>query len=184
MENKTDTQNVQRTNERLWVNSETGVLVIDGDFHPIACNRAAASILNYPDGGKAAGDLKVQIPPEISVSIRALAVPNQSAITQFRAGRRMYVFRAYRLARCNDSQHDASLVLIIQRNPSATGAANDLAFRYHLTARERQVLQALCMGLSAKELADRMGITPSTAKAFSRHIMNTSGTCSRRDSLW
>ena len=42
---------------------------------------------------------------------------------------------------------------------------------YHLTEREAEALRGIALGLSTKEMADRMGISPNTVKSFVRLIM-------------
>jgi DNA-binding CsgD family transcriptional regulator len=51
--------------------------------------------------------------------------------------------------------------------------------RFHLTDREEEVLQFLLEGLTSKEIADRMAISPNTVKAFLRLIMIKMGVSTR-----
>jgi len=50
---------------------------------------------------------------------------------------------------------------------------------FHLTHREQEVLGLLIMGLTNKEMADRMGISANTVKAFVRLVMLKMGTSGR-----
>jgi DNA-binding CsgD family transcriptional regulator len=51
--------------------------------------------------------------------------------------------------------------------------------KFHITDREQQVLQFLLEGLTSKEIADRMKISPNTVKAFLRLIMMKMGVSTR-----
>ncbi|PYM61035.1 MAG: DNA-binding response regulator, partial [Candidatus Rokuibacteriota bacterium] len=43
--------------------------------------------------------------------------------------------------------------------------------QFNLTRREREALESLLQGLSNKEIASRMNVSPNTVKAFLRLIM-------------
>ena len=47
--------------------------------------------------------------------------------------------------------------------------------RFHLTPREQEVVQYLVEGLTSKEIAVRLEISPNTVKAFLHSVMITSG---------
>jgi two-component system nitrate/nitrite response regulator NarL len=51
--------------------------------------------------------------------------------------------------------------------------------QFNLTQRERESLEYLLQGLSSKEIANRMNISPNTVKAFLRLIMIKTGVSSR-----
>jgi len=50
---------------------------------------------------------------------------------------------------------------------------------FHLTHREQEVVRLLIMGLTNKEIADRMGISANTVKGFVRLVMLKMGTSGR-----
>jgi len=50
---------------------------------------------------------------------------------------------------------------------------------FHLTRREREALEHLLEGLSSKEIANRMNVSPNTVKVFLRLIMVKMGVSSR-----
>jgi len=56
-----------------------------------------------------------------------------------------------------------------------------LAGQYGLTEREQQTLSGICSGLSNKELAVRMQISPNTVKAFVHIIMLKMGVATRAE---
>jgi DNA-binding CsgD family transcriptional regulator len=55
----------------------------------------------------------------------------------------------------------------------------EIAERFGLTARERETVQYLLEGLTSKEIAQRMKISPNTVKAFLRLVMVKMGVSTR-----
>jgi DNA-binding NarL/FixJ family response regulator len=51
--------------------------------------------------------------------------------------------------------------------------------QFNLTQREREALEYLLQGLSGKEIANWMNVSPNTVKAFLRLIMTKMGVSSR-----
>ncbi|HYZ86353.1 MAG TPA: helix-turn-helix transcriptional regulator [Bryobacteraceae bacterium] len=54
-----------------------------------------------------------------------------------------------------------------------------IAAQYDLTDREHQVLKGIAVGLTCKEVAEQMSISPNTVKAFLRLIMIKMGVTGR-----
>ena len=50
---------------------------------------------------------------------------------------------------------------------------------FHLTEREREVVELLIQGLTNKEIAGRMNISPNTVRAFIRMVMGKLGVSTR-----
>jgi len=67
----------------------------------------------------------------------------------------------------------------LHRNSSAAEAIDEVAADFRLTEREKQALSGVCLGLSSKDLAKRMNISPNTVKAFLRIIMVKMGVTTR-----
>ena len=53
------------------------------------------------------------------------------------------------------------------------------AREFHLTKREKEALELLMQGFTAKQIASRMDISPNTAKAFLRSVMFKTGASDR-----
>jgi DNA-binding CsgD family transcriptional regulator len=62
---------------------------------------------------------------------------------------------------------------------SAVDAVLQAAAEYHLTDREQEALIGITMGLTCKEVAERMDISPNTVRAFLRLIMIKMGVPTR-----
>jgi DNA-binding CsgD family transcriptional regulator len=64
-----------------------------------------------------------------------------------------------------------SFAIILERHGSSAAALSDLARQFELTARECETVALLLEGLTSKEIATRMQISPNTVKAFLRLVM-------------
>lgn len=71
------------------------------------------------------------------------------------------------------------IALHMQRDTSVPNAIEIVASQYHLTDREQEVLRGIAIGLTSKETAERMNISPNTVKSFLRIIMIKMGAATR-----
>ena len=76
-----------------------------------------------------------------------------------------------------DSQ--CSVAIILERNSRGAFSIGQVSDRFNLTIREREVLQYLLSGLTTKQIASGMVISPNTVKAFLRMIMVKMGVSTR-----
>jgi DNA-binding NarL/FixJ family response regulator len=72
-------------------------------------------------------------------------------------------------------------VAVIVQEPSPAEVAPILMLAYGLTSREQVVTGLVCRGLSTRELADRLHITPNTLQDHLKSIFEKTGVCSRRE---
>lgn len=63
------------------------------------------------------------------------------------------------------------VALLLERHLSGVAALGDLSRQFDLTARECETVALLLEGLTSKEIAARMNISPNTVKAFLRLVM-------------
>ncbi|MGB7821682.1 MAG: helix-turn-helix transcriptional regulator, partial [Candidatus Sulfotelmatobacter sp.] len=70
-------------------------------------------------------------------------------------------------------------VLILERYSSRSAALSQLSQEFDLTVREQETVQLLLQGLTSKEIAARMDISPNTVKAFLRLVMVKMGVSTR-----
>jgi DNA-binding CsgD family transcriptional regulator len=117
-----------------------------------------------------------QIPRFLADKVRASLVVRQSGETSefakvYKSGNRRYICRAFRL-NCDDHGKDRLLTaVILERTLSGTTALTENSKEYDLTLREREAVALLLQGLTSKEIATRMSISPNTVKAFLRLVM-------------
>jgi DNA-binding CsgD family transcriptional regulator len=70
-------------------------------------------------------------------------------------------------------------VLHLARDLSMADALSQISTEYRLTVREQQALEGVLLGLTSKEVAERMSISPNTVKAFLRMVMGKMRVTSR-----
>ncbi len=85
----------------------------------------------------------------------------------------------------SDETGDALAVLAVVRmvcpdHPRVTSA---VLAQFGLTRREREVVEHLVSGLSTREIAQRMGISPHTVRDHLKHLFRKTGARSRREIL-
>ena len=175
-----ENQKAARPVERAWVNSEQGFLILDRSFKPIAFNWDAVLILTYPERPARNQKPDLRVPEEILQDIRTISAAGTSRIvTRFKAGKRTYICQASVLHSYEENLSDPAVALLLQRRSSAPEAIQAVAAHFNLTGREREALEGIALGLSSKELAKRMGISPNTVKAYLHLITVKMGVTTR-----
>ena len=163
---------------RVRDRAEIGVIVIGDDQLPLFVNDEAIRILAYP------GDPVQPISPGALVR-RFLAgmresLQQSSASLQFQSGRRQYTCQFAWVESCDDPNCKA-LAVSLERANVVNGHAQSAFEYFHLTERERQVTTLLLHGLSEKEVAERLQLSPNTVHAFARTVRAKTGTSSRTE---
>lgn len=144
--------------------ADLGLMLMDMSLRPIAFDRGAAAILNNAPG--------FSIPPEIQKGIRESTREDLGDFEWvFRRGAREYKCRAFLLKSQSVALPSELVVLYLERDWSPADSLSALSTEYQLTSREQEVLRGIAMGLTGKELADRLNISPGTVKSFIRMIM-------------
>ena len=168
-----------RTTASPPVLAAAGLVIMDLSLQPIAFDRGAAAILVDPNPSDT-NAAPVCIPKEILDAIRDCTPGELSSVkTRLRIGEREYLCRAYVLEPQNAAQ--PVLGLHFERCSSAHDAVHELSAAYNLTDREEEALRGIALGLSGKQLAERMNISPNTVKSYLRLIMAKVGVTSRAE---
>jgi DNA-binding CsgD family transcriptional regulator len=158
-----------------------GLLLIDSGLALVACNREAIEILHYPKGVES-----IRL-PELTQKVRAdLLRPKPSDplcfVLEFQSGRRSYYCRSFVLngsaLRSNHSTGPLAVVLL-ERSPFGATTLAQICEQFELTQREKRTVELLLQGLTSKEIASRMDISPNTVKAFLRMVMLKMGVSTR-----
>jgi DNA-binding CsgD family transcriptional regulator len=174
---------ISREGTRPETASEVGVVLTDYSFRIIAMDRGAASIL-FPlfEEEKRREDplFGSELPPRILEWMRFRDGGNAGSKTiRFRAGGRVYKGRSYIVESEGQMLPQSAVVLYLERETEVEDAILQVGLQYRLTDREQEALRGLANGLTSKELAERMGIRPSTVKTFLRLIMIKMGASNR-----
>jgi DNA-binding CsgD family transcriptional regulator len=160
---------------------EEGILITSLALEPIAVDPGALSILSGRDAASPGSSSRVRIPKEFVSFVRGSASGGaaQKSI-HVRIGGCDYNCRAYMMKRPeNGIIAEPVMVVHLQRASYPHNAIRRVASEYHLTDREQEALLGISMGLTSKELAKRMSISPNTVKTFLRTIMIKMGVTTR-----
>jgi DNA-binding CsgD family transcriptional regulator len=157
-----------------------GFVLLDSAFDPVLLNRTAAQILSYPLKPGAHKCKHAFFAERVRSALLAPHSRGESPIVEeFRSGKRLYHCRTFRVDAQAKEYSQLSLAVLFERGSSGSLSLPQVAQKFHLTPREQQVLEFLLQGLTSKEIADRMGISANTVKAFLRLIMIKMGVSTR-----
>src|ERR1039457_4784495 len=106
-----------------------------------------------------------------SSSTVGLRVKRRSS-KSFKSGNRRYLCQSSEVA-CNEnhSLQPAFILLVKRDTASSRSALAEISAQFGLTQREGEAVDFLLQGLTTKEIATRMQISPNTVKAFVRLVM-------------
>ncbi len=163
---------------------EVGMILMDLSLTMIAIDPGAATILNSKIRPGIQMESSACIPKEILEIIRTRPA-DLPVKMNLGMGQSEYTCRVYLVESVNGFLAHPLVAIHLERVspldvvPPVSTAVMAVAAKYHLTERERQALLGISMGLSSKELADRMKISPNTVKVFLRLIMIKMGVATR-----
>jgi DNA-binding CsgD family transcriptional regulator len=161
--------------------SSDGFLLVDSSMNPIYASPEVARILMYPQ--KVEGQRNLV--DHLAKKLRSLQFAEQSSgtsttvVARFQSGKRLYLCRAFRVKGLDKGDSQASVALFFERGAGKPISLAGISDKFHLTTREREVALHLIQGLTSKEIALRMKISPHTVKAFIRLIMFKMGVSTR-----
>jgi DNA-binding CsgD family transcriptional regulator len=166
----------------LSILGRPGLVVVDRSLNLVASNIEAIQILTFPDPPEKIPHLEGWLTKRIRSGLfdrRSLAPHN--FVEQFKSARRTYNCRSFPLNLNGDAQvpNRPALVLLLERNTNRGVKLDEIGTRFGLTPREEATVRLLFEGLTSKEIAERMNISPNTVKAFLRLVMVKMGVSTR-----
>lgn len=152
--------------------SEPGFLLLDSSLNPVAFNNQALKVLAFPEKLDRLKYPSLFIADKVRTGlVNHRDSENVTFSKIYKSGSRRYAVRAFRLD-CNDQSRSRYwTALLLERYSSSNWTLPELIERFDLTAREGQVVELLLQGMTSKEIASRMNISPNTVKAFLRLVM-------------
>jgi DNA-binding CsgD family transcriptional regulator len=160
--------------------ADTGVVVTDLSLRPIAFDHGVLSILgdiNEPEGENPAVSV---IPKQISEAVDGHILNGSGIRVALKGAEASYRCIIYKVERLDSSSAaEPMLALHFQRGLAPEDAIDYTASLCNLTDREVEVLRGLSRGLTSKEIALRMEISPNTVKSYIRLIMVKIGVTTR-----
>jgi len=164
---------------------EEGVVITDLTLQPIALDGGAFAILGGKEAAFPSPRTTVRIPEEFLRFLSGSSSGSTAVKTMhLRIGDCDYNCRAYVMKKPENAVlAEPVLVVHLQRISYPHHAIRRVASEYHLTDREQEALRGISMGLTSKELAERMNISPNTVKTFLRTMMIKMGVTTRTGML-
>lgn len=154
--------------------ASTGLIVVDRRGKPIYFNSEALKLLCFPHGCAEPLNLMHFLPAEIrEAMVNGSFASSGSVETGLRSGKRNYRCRVYPLVSGSKDPHKVTTAILIDRLPSKSAKINviEIAEEFNLTEREQETVHLLTEGLTSKEIAARMNISPNTVKTFMHLVM-------------
>lgn len=161
-----------------WTKPVVGFILMDSTLNPMFMNAEAKQILNYPAKYAEDDQSVLSAVTKIRSELTTQFSGELPFVTEFRSGRRRYYCRAFIVDSSRKDPSRLSIAVLLERGPTLT-SLSQVSLRFNLTPREEEALEHLLHGLTSKEIADRMSISPNTVKAFLRLIMTKMGVSSR-----
>lgn len=160
--------------------SRVGVLLLNSRHCPVYYNAEAATILGYPNKPRGAPSLEAVLSAQRS-QLTGRSMPELPSAIAFTSGRRRYLCRTFVLESNKHAEPRLQLtsVVVLEREVSPAVDLMRWSEESQLTARERETVQLLLHGLTSKEIADQMSISPSTVKTFLKLVMAKVGASNR-----
>lgn len=160
---------------------DEGVILITLALKPVAVDAGAAAILRHHNRQRGTPDSSISVPEEILAIIRSRKHGDRSSYVRVSVpiGSHRYICRTYLMESQNGTAPQPMLMLHLQRDTAAPDAVYQIAAEYDLTDREKEALLGLALGLTSREVAKRMNISPNTVKTYVRLIMIKMGVTRR-----
>jgi|SRR5947209_7288125 len=165
---------------QISLESPAGLLLLNSGNRAVYANAEAMRVLAYPENPEKIKPSGSHLTERIRAALLNGKSTNQlPAASEFVSGRRHYACRFFVLE--SDSKNPAALTLAIlmDRVDQLWFLVSSVAQQFHLTCREKEAVKHLSEGLTSKEIATRMGISPNTVKAFLRLVMVKMGVSTR-----
>ena len=168
-------ENVRRA-EGFLPRFTEGVVLLDRNQRVMAFDAGAAGILKH-QGSDAESPLRV--PQKVLDILRdPESVDMLYQKLRLQVADQIYCCRIH-VARRFDELNGPVTVIHLTREVSMNDAVTMISEEYRLTVREQQALRGVLRGLTSKQVAEQMSISPNTVKAFLRLVMGKMGVSSR-----
>ena len=161
--------------------SAEAFLLFDPSMNPVFVSRLAVEVLLYPHKVELQKNLDTTLSGEIRGKlVWAKFSGSPGLVDRLQSGKRLYQCRAVRVNAIDGSDSPSSIAVFLERGTSRAIPLAQVAENFKLTSREQDVLQYLSEGgLTTKEIAARIRISPNTVKSFLRSIMLKMGVTTR-----
>ena len=150
----------------------SGWILADFDFRPVYVNDAAVDILKRFSEASDTSERDALVQKQLQTIFgTARYTADSSAFESFMSGRRRYTCRASVLD-ARDDTRPSLVAFVMDRQVVPETGLREASRRYHLSPREYETVVHLSHGLTTKEIAQRMNVSPNTVKQFVRLTMS------------
>jgi DNA-binding CsgD family transcriptional regulator len=168
------------TNSHRQQATRAGLILVDGTGRPVHYDPEAIAVLTYPQHIKSSARIEDLLQREVQALLRGLGASHPTPDTaEFTSGRRRYLCRTFALTGRSGNGSRLMTGLLIERHAPKMVNVSEAAEQFHLTQREQETISLLTLGLTSKEIATRMKISPNTVKTFFRLVMTKMGVNTR-----
>jgi DNA-binding CsgD family transcriptional regulator len=147
-----------------------GFLLTTLSFKTLYANPAAVRILSFPDDSNI-GSTRLQ--QRVNTVFRGGSDASDFPVppSTFLSGKRQYTCRSFLLDFVDGASEEPAIGLLLERRRRDPMELFDTNRRFHLSPRERETVHHLVFGLTTKEIAQRMNVSPNTIKQYIRFVM-------------
>jgi DNA-binding CsgD family transcriptional regulator len=152
--------------------SNNGFLLLDVGFNLISSNAPALQILFFSSEADRIKQPKVSTADRIRGTL--LNHRHQSGttfVTEFKSGKRRYICKSFQVHGNGHYSVQPAFAVLLERDAVSSTSRTEISPQFGLTQRECETVEFLLQGLTSKEIATRMNISPHTVKAFLRLVM-------------
>ena len=162
------------------MSTNDGLILVGPSLEVIYSNAEAVEVLAYPQDSRKIQSVGTYLKRTIpSILLRKPSSPEAGFVETVKSGKRIYRCRAFNLRADANNHQSLTMAILIERGCRSPLDTMKLAEQFRLTQRERETVDHLLHGLTSKEIASRMNISPNTVKAFLRLVMVKMGTSTR-----
>lgn len=156
-----------------------GIILLDLSLRSIAADSGGRTILGELRQSDAAECPLPGLPPEIEKPLREVATPELNTATlRISTDASHYTCEVF-LMQPQNGLAEPLVALYIKREQSVVEAVRRASSLYGLTEREEETLLGIASGLTSRQIAAKMKISPNTVNAFLRLIMLKMGVTTR-----
>jgi DNA-binding CsgD family transcriptional regulator len=161
--------------------ARTGLVVVSNSFNVLAISDDALQILNFPAQARRGQRLDVRVQQKLRLWINNGSSENGSgSVHNFVSGRRLYLCRCLPInPTANQGTSSPAHVLLFERRPDPSLTTAEIYDRFGFTPRQQEAIELLLQGLTSKEIAAQMKISPFTVKSFLHLVMVKLGVSTR-----
>lgn len=158
---------------------DEGIVIVDENFRLIAFDYGAKNILDIIGDRQAGSEVCGSLPRRLLDLVNGHSPQELDRLFHLKIGQDEFTCRTFVVEPHEADGVRKMLALYLKRELSVAEAVHLIGMDYRLTGREQEALIGVSMGLTSKELATRMKISPNTVKAFLRLIMIKMGVTTR-----